>query len=149
MEEEKEASNGNERRVQPDPDSKGKVFEFEVPVTETAPPSIIYKFRRVQPDPESQGERLVQPDPESQAKVFDFDVSLTTTAPTQRKPIIWPSYGSYARWMLIDRRAGSVDPRAAAEKLWRKRAKRLRLAQLQSGNKEDPVNPPEDTYFVT
>ncbi|XP_074353462.1 uncharacterized protein LOC141692495 isoform X2 [Apium graveolens] len=136
MEEEKEASNGNERRVQPDPDSKGKVFEFEVPVTETAPPSIIYKFRRVQPDPESQGERLVQPDPESQAK-------------TQRKPIIWPSYGSYARWMLIDRRAGSVDPRAAAEKLWRKRAKRLRLAQLQSGNKEDPVNPPEDTYFVT
>lgn len=37
---------------------------------------------------------------------------------------------------------GSVDPEAAAEKLWRKRAKRRRLA-----NKEDALNPSE--YYVT
>lgn len=56
----------------------------------------------------------------------------------------WPNSASLLRWALIERlNSRSRDPLAAAEKLWRKREKRIRRAQLQS-NKEAPADLAKD-----
>ncbi|XP_074334215.1 uncharacterized protein LOC141671772 [Apium graveolens] len=65
---------------------------------------------------------------------------VNDTDNTQNVRKTWPNSGSLLRWMLYERMNGrSRDPDAAAEKLWRKREKRLIRAQLES-NKNAPAN---------
>ncbi|WOH09849.1 hypothetical protein DCAR_0729309 [Daucus carota subsp. sativus] len=52
----------------------------------------------------------------------------------------WPNGFSLIRWAHYERLMGGPrDPEAAAEKLWRKREKRLRRAQLENFNAHTPM----------
>ncbi|KAK1352922.1 hypothetical protein POM88_052760 [Heracleum sosnowskyi] len=90
------------------------------------------------------GTDKTRPESDSDSEVHIYNISFgkpVVAYPGEKaeKAVPWPNEASLSYWMLIERPQGiSVDANAAAEKLWRKREKRLRQAQLQSENKEDP-----------